>query len=240
MTVTKHRVRGPAHTHPGFAKVHIVSWTGQRANVLIFRPRLHQTNTRLAKDLTAFSSTSSPKQLQHDFRNVGGADTGSTMYLHLRKGTYFAVVPRNGVVKRSSVYRLRVYGKAQNARNPQSSAVISTGTHKVKWAPKPVSMPRSGVVKFVNRGHVVSDLYIEQLKKGVTLADVRRWFVDPKQQKPSPFTSHYVALGALSPHTYEKLVYKAPAGKYVLVNFWVDYNGDPIALQGMLRAIHLV
>jgi hypothetical protein len=107
--------------------------------------------------------------------------------------------------------------------------------------------PHAGLVamRFVNRGHVVHEVDLARLKKGVRLRDVRaalhqpdgeaaasRLLINPERPITGP--------DLLSPGMAETVYAPLHAGRYVVVCFLPGADGMPHVLMGMLAELRVL
>ena len=185
------------------------------------------------------------KGLRHFERNVtllGGASSrpGSpaTVWVDLAAGTYWALDVRNDDA--SAFVPFTVAGADTGATmpsGPKLKAVQST-----KWAGKPASIPKKGLLTFKNFSDSNHFIVMAQMKPGKTIKDLRAWIraAMEGEQAPPPL-SFRIGLDSavLSPGHTMAFNYSLPKGTYGLLCFWPDASmgGMPHAFMGMIRTI---
>jgi hypothetical protein len=106
----------------------------------------------------------------------------------------------------------------------------------------PEKLKRSGQLLITNaaasKWHFIG---LQKLAKGVTEKDLATWFDKPDAKRKSPFDPKHSAAGApLSGGRSQYLGYDLPAGKYALIDAWVDPDtGRFHAAQGGTRIVTL-
>lgn len=106
----------------------------------------------------------------------------------------------------------------------------------------PEKLPRAGELLITNQSvskwHFIG---LQKLAKGATENDVVAWFDSPGAKRKYPFDpKHSVAAAPLSGGYSQYLRYDLPAGKYALVDAWVDPDtGRFFASQGGTRLVTL-
>lgn len=106
----------------------------------------------------------------------------------------------------------------------------------------PEKLKRSGQLLITNaaasKWHFIG---LQKLAKGVTKKDLAAWFDNPDPKRKSPFDPKHSAAGApLSGGRSQYLGYDLPAGRYALLDAWVDpESGRFHAAQGGFRIVTL-
>lgn len=107
--------------------------------------------------------------------------------------------------------------------------------------------PHAGLVamRFVNRGHVVHEVDLAQMKNGVHLRDVRAALHKPDgEAAASKLLVHpersITGPDLLSPGMAETVYAPLRAGRYVVVCFLPGPDGMPHVMMGMISAMHVL
>ena len=148
--VTQHsNIVGAGHLRPGLIEIKV---TGHRGHSLqIVSSRHGAGRATLAAEANAFSKSGNAQKLEHDFRFLGGAEAGSTLYVYLKPGHYYMADTDASSISARQIKSVHVSGRTSHA-----SGYHSTGTlraiHEMTWAKSPKSIPASGLLRFATRG----------------------------------------------------------------------------------------
>jgi hypothetical protein len=238
-SVSKHAVvHGAGHFRPGLVKIRV---TGAKGHSLqIVKPRHGAGRYKLAADVNAFGQTGKANQLEHDFRLVGGASTGHSVFLTLRPGRYLFADSTPDSLTAKQIEVVHVSGRTSRASGYHSSGTIRA-IHEMSWAKRPKSIPASGYLRFVNESTDSHFIVLARLKPGKTLSDVKKALMGQENESDVLYSGARSNFdnGVISSHRSETVSYDLHPGRYVMACFWPDENGMPHAMMGMIRTIKL-
>jgi hypothetical protein len=169
--------------------------------------------------------------------NVSAGKVGK-LTLDLPVGTYYAAdIARN---RASAFTAFTVTGAATGASMPDGSTVKAV--EGAKWAKKPKSIARKGMLTFKNFSSQNHFVGLTKLKNGKTVKDFAAWMDAAMQGEEGPPPVDFrvgVESGVVSGGQTVAINYRLPRGNYVLVCFWPDASmrGMPHAFMGMYRGI---
>jgi hypothetical protein len=232
----------PATVQPGVNEFQVTS--ARTSSFQIVQPAQGYTPEQAAADIKA-ADKGDLKGLRHFERNVtllGGATSkpGSpaTVWVDLAAGTYWALDIRND--KASAFVPFTVSGTDTGATmpsGPKLKAVQST-----KWARKPASIPKKGLLTFKNFSDSNHFIVMAEMKPGKTIKDLRAWVrsaMEGEEGRPPVKFGSAIDSGVLSGGHTMAFNYSLPKGNYALMCFWQDTSmgGMPHAFMGMIRTI---
>ena len=231
------RVDLPSSVRPGDRHFRVAGASGHALELVVGKH--HAGLARLVADYRQFSRTGLPVRPERDFTFVGGALTGHTVYLHLRRGTYFAFDASGTALATALVRAVHVRGRRRPLDLPRVSArLLAIGSDR--WASRPTSIPDHGYLRFVNASRETQLVNLLQLRPHTTLAQVEAVLADPAADPGSVTTGRYAETGVVSPGRSEIASYTLPAGEYALISLWPDdRTGLSHAAHGMVRLITL-
>lgn len=237
--VSKHSVvTGPHHVRPGLIRIDV---TGAKNHSLQLATSRHGAGrATLAKDVNEMAQTNKAVDLDHDFKLLGGASTGSTLFVYLKPGRYFLADSSAPVLKASTIKVLTVSGHKSHAAGYRPSGTIRA-IHEMTWAKSPKSVPASGLMRFDNKATDSHFIVLARLKAGKTLADVKKLLTGQENEQDVLYSGarNNFDNGVVSSGRTETVSYDLHPGRYVLACFWPDENGMPHAMMGMIRTIKL-
>ncbi|WP_375479215.1 hypothetical protein [uncultured Jatrophihabitans sp.] len=230
-------IHGPTHLRPGKAVIKLKGFASQAFQLI--KPHSKKDTTAVAlHDLGEVNAGHTADLLRH-FSLVGGASPHDRFYVSLEKGTYYAVDSNNASPTVGQILTITVSGKKQDATFPTASRIVASGEHN--WSKNPKTIPAKGVLRFSNEAHDAHFVSLAKLKKGKTLADVKKAFAgseDPNKVFVSKGKHIALNLGVVSPGRGERGSYTLSRGTYLLACFWPDRKtGMPHALMGMIRLL---
>jgi hypothetical protein len=111
-----------------------------------------------------------------------------------------------------------------------------------KWAGKPASIPKKGLLTFKNFSDSNHFIVMAQMKRGKTIKDLRAWVrsMMAGEEGPPPLNfRNGLDSAVLSPGLTMAFNYSLPKGNYGVLCFWPDASmgGMPHAFMGMIRTI---
>jgi len=244
-----HVVRMPTHLRPGVLKYKVGS--AKPGSFQILRPKPGYTKREFSHDVRLGLSRNQVdvKALKHLERNLtllGGVNSKpgqpGVMWAQLRSGTYWVIDTMPAVPRPSKTLTVHVGGASVGGTLPGGPTFRAVD--EAKWAPRPASIPRSGVLRFRNQSTDNHFVTTGKLLPGKTVADFKAWVDKTKSGQdagPPPFDQKAPGIdsGVVSPGHAMALRYSVPAGNYVLLCFWPDaeHGGMPHAFMGMYRAL---
>jgi hypothetical protein len=236
--VTKYaNIHGPSHFRPGVVKFHITGAPGEAFQLVKTRHGLGRGT--LVKDVATMNQKGDPKPLEHDFQLRGGASTGSTLFLTLEPGKYYAADTSPANLSYNKIRVIFVSGRTSSAYRPPFSGTI-TAIHEMTWAKNPTHIPASGYLHFLNKATAPHFIVLTRIKAGKTIADVRKALQGKEKESDVAYSgasSNYDS-GVLSPYHGQTTSYSLHPGTYALMCFWPDdETGVPHAVMGMVRSI---
>lgn len=233
----------PATVQPGVNEFQVTS--AKASSFQIVQPAEGYTPEQAAADVKKGLNKGQVKAIRNFERNVtllGGANSkpGSpgTLWVDLAAGTYWALDVRNE--KASAFVPFTVAGVDTGASmpsGPKLKAVQST-----KWARKPASIPKKGLLTFKNFSDSNHFIVMAEMKPGKTIKDLRAWVRSAMEgeEGPPPFKFGSALDSAVisGGHTMA-FNYSLSKGTYALMCFWPDASmgGMPHAFMGMIRTI---
>jgi hypothetical protein len=200
------------------------------------RPKHHASVATLVKDSNALETSGSAKGIERHFTAIGGTETHTDLWVHLRNGLYYAFDTGGQKLTARHVVVLHVGHGYAVADRPRVGATIRA-VGEMSWARWPKHIPSHGVLAFRNESTEYHFVQLTQLKPGTTLAQVKAGLASPNP--PSFALSGSYSTGVLSPYRSQLSTYRLPEGLYALMCFWPDEHGVPHALMGMVRLIRV-
>ncbi len=167
-------------------------------------------------------------------------DEPATMVVSLPAGTYWALDTRTNDADK--FFTVEVTGEDTGAAMPDVKTVRAIGS--TEWAKRPRTIPRSGLLGFVNGSTENHFVAISKLKKGKDVRDFKQWIKGLSQgeggRPPVRFGVGF-DTGVASPSVEFQANYEVPRGRYVLTCWWSDADMDmmPHAFMGMIRGIRV-
>jgi hypothetical protein len=187
-------------------------------------------------DLTAF------KRFERNVTLLGGIETRrgehGVMYVDLPRGHRYITVDTNGA---APFHHLSVGGHRVAGRMPAGPTVRAVG--EIRWAGRPASIPRSGILRFANRSADNHFVALARLKPGKTMADWNAFIAKIKNgddsAMPPTVENSGLDTGVVSPGHVFSFRYHLRPGHYVLTCWWgdADMGGMPHARMGMKREL---
>ena len=182
--------------------------------------------------------TGVPQQLLADFIPSSGVNSGQTMFLRLRQGQYFAVVPHVVAhVAQRSVFPITVQGTRTGRRLPTSTAVFRPSGTGSSWSASPRTMKKSGVLTLDNTSNSVHEIVLAPMRPGATLTLLKAALNSGARLSPYLSPAHRVHLGAIGPKRKDSVRYRIPGGQYAVIDFWPNGSGVSNSDLGMVRVI---
>ena len=233
----------PATVQPGVNEFQVTS--AKASSFQIVQPAEGYTPEQAAADVKKGLNKGQVKAIRNFERNVtllGGANSkpGSpgTLWVDLAAGTYWALDVRNE--KASAFVPFTVAGVDTGASmpsGPKLKAVQST-----KWARKPASIPKKGLLTFKNFSDSNHFIVMAEMKPGKTIKDLRAWVRSAMEGEEGPPPMNFrngLDSAVLSGGHTMAFDYSLPKGTYGLLCFWPDASmgGMPHAFMGMIRTI---
>jgi hypothetical protein len=237
--LSKHSVvRGPGHFRPGLVKIRVTGAKGH--SVQLVASRHGAGRVVLANDVNTFGQTGRATQLQHDFRLLGGASTGSTLFVTLKPGRYFFADSYGNSLKPAQIKVVHVSGRRSHAAGYHRSGTIRA-IHEMSWAKSPKHIPASGYLRFANESTDPHFVVLARLKPGKHLSDVKKALMGEEKDTDVLYSGAHsnFSNGVVSAGRSETVSYDLHPGRYVVACFWPDENGVPHAMMGMIRTIRL-
>lgn len=246
VSISKKRViTMPTTIQPGVSTFQITT-AAKRSDFQLAQPAAGYTAQEAARDIEKGLDKGKIPQLKRFEANVtllGGtaatADKGGTLSVTLDPGAYWAIdVNTNDPAK---FFAFTVAG--DDTGNVLPDSVTLKAKASAKWANNPAAIPRKGNLTFKNASSQNHFMEMIRLKKGKTLKDFKRWFLNeegPSGPPPVDFRTG-LSIGVTSPGHSMTTAYKLPRGTYVMLCFWPDASmgGAPHAFMGMIRGIKL-
>jgi hypothetical protein len=246
VSISKGRVVSmPTSLQPGVNEFHVMT-KGKNSFFHIAMPAAGYTPEEASRDIEKGLERGKIPQLKRFEKNVtlyGGvvatADDPGTLVVTLTAGTYWAIDVNT--TDPDKFFEFTVSGPDTGNVLPESVTVKAKGS--TKWAGKPASIPKKGMLTFKNAADQNHFIEMVRLKKGKTLKDFKKWFLNPEGPAGPPPVDFRTGLsvGVVSPGLSETVDYKLPKGTYVMLCFWPDasHHGMPHAFMGMIRQIKL-
>ncbi len=245
-------LRMRTHLRAGVTK--FVVRSAADAGFQLLRPHRGYTKQDFAEDTNAAfnnNDVDALKRFESGTTLLGGvsssADQKGVMWVRLHRGTYWALDTNSEKTDATKVLSLHVRGRAHgrhsHGRAPRPDAVIRA-INETDWAPRPRSIPGSGVLSFRNNSADNHFIAMARLLPGKTMKDFAAWIEKAKngEEAPPPVdeTGGFDS-GVVSPGHRMSARYDLPRGRYVLVCFWpdADMDGMPHAFMGMYRGIRV-
>lgn len=235
----------PATVQPGVNEFQVTS--AKASSFQVVQPAEGYTPEQAADDVKKGLNKGKVKALRRLERNMtflGGANAkpGSpgTLWVDLAAGTYWALDVRNE--KASAFVPFTVAGADTGATMPSAPKIKAV--QSTKWARKPASIPKKGLLTFKNfsdRNHFIA---MAEMKPGKTIKDLRAWLraVMQGEEGPPPmkFGAGLDSAVVSGGHTMA-FDYSLGKGTYALMCFWPDASmgGMPHAFMGMVRTIRV-
>lgn len=244
-----HVVRMPTHLRPGVLKYQISS--AKSASFQILRPKPGYTKREFAHDVRLGLSGDKVdvkvlKRFERNLTLLGGLSSKpgqpAVMWARLRSGTYWMLDTMPSVPRPSKTLTVHVGGAPVAGTLPPGPTFRAVD--EAKWAPQPMSIPRTGILRFRNKSIDNHFVTTGKLLPGKTIADFKAWVDKAKAGQnagPPPFDQKAPSIdsGVVSPGHAMAMRYSVPPGNYVLMCFWPDAEngGMPHAFMGMYRAL---
>lgn len=176
-------------------------------------------------------------RIDHNITWYGGTQAPGRYSVVLPAGRYFMINEAPGNAEAT----LTVTGKAGTAAPHASSATVTaiSGHNGDRFATKS-TLPKGGWVSFTDNTGEPHFMDLQQVRKSVTNAYVRKHIEDP--QPPKKVMNFGVGTGPISPGVTisYRLINAAPKGKYLMACFWPSItDGTPHAFMGMWKLVHL-
>jgi hypothetical protein len=244
----RHVIHMPTHLQPGVVKLKISS--AKPGSLQVVRPKPGYTKRDLAHDVRLGLSGNRVdvkvlKRFERNLTLLGGISSKpgqpGVMWTRLRSGTYWVLDTTPDVPRPSKTLTVHVGGASVGGMLPMGPTIRAVD--EARWAPRPVSIRHSGVLRFRNKSTDNHFITTGKLLPGKTLADFKAWVAKAKsgQNARPPFDQKAPSIdsGVVSPGHAMALRYSVPPGRYVLMCFWPDaeHGGTPHALMGMYRAL---
>lgn len=221
----------------GFLKFDVDGAAGHALQLV--QPKQHASPARVVDDLKALNATGKGTRFEHDFTAIGGSSTETDLWVRLHHGTYYAFDSSSPKITAKQIVVLHVGGGTVVAHRPHVGAVI-TAVGEMSWAKRPTHIPARGVLAFLNEATDYHFIVLQQLKRGTTLAELKKALASTDQSKQPDFVlAGSYSTGILSPSHAQLSTYKLPKGLYALMCFWPDEHGVPHAVMGMVRLIRV-
>ena len=246
VSISKKRiVTMPTIVQPG-VNTFAVSTKLKRSDFQLAKPAAGYTAEEASRDIDKGLDHGKIKPLKRFEANVtlaGGtmatADRPGTLVVTLEPGTYWALDV--GTNDPDKFFAFTVSGLDTGNVMPASAHIKAKDS--TKWANKPASIPKKGLLTFTNGATQNHFVEMAKLNKGASLKDFKKWFLSeggPSGPPPVDF-SKGLSIGVVSPGRSETVDYKLPKGNYVMLCFWPDASmgGMPHAFMGMIREIKL-
>jgi hypothetical protein len=251
--VTKHHdVRMTTHMRPGVHRFAVRS--GDSAAFQVVQVRRGYTKAELSRDVNAGLNADQPKlkALKRFERNVtllGGVPSApgdrGVLFLNLPRGTYWVADTNAHVQRASKILTVHIGGARLSATMPKASGTVRA-IHEATWAPRPKTLPASGMLRFTNASQDNHFVELAKLAPGKTVADFKAWIDKVSKGEnagPPPINQRAKTLdsGVVSPGHSMTMRYSLSHGHYVLLCWWPDaeMGGMPHAFMGMFRGITL-
>ena len=230
-----HLLHLPTHIAAGATRFR-VSGASSEDNIQLARPKGSAGAQQLADDGNLLNTKGDASGIERDFTAVGGSSVGTSFWVRLHPGTYYAIDTDAEVATAASVVTIHVRGDAAAGRMPRATTTIAA-IHDMDWAPRPTHIPSNGVLRFVNAS---TDYHFVELARltsdHTTLAQLKAALASDDE---SIADGTYYDTGVLSPGLQQESTYNLPKGLYGLLCWWPDENGVPHALMGMVRLIRV-
>ncbi len=185
------------------------------------------------------------KRFERKVTLYGGAtstpDRPGTLVVSLPAGTYWALDTR-AKTDADRFFTFEVAGEDTGNTMP----VVKTlkAVRSADWAKRPKSIPRSGMLGFLNSSSENHFVAMAKLKKGKDTRDFKRWIKGLTQgeggRSPVKFGVGF-DNGVASPGVEFQTNFRMPRGRYVVTCWWSDPDMDmmPHAFMGMIRGIRV-
>jgi hypothetical protein len=238
----QHRVRMPATLRPGVRVFNLTS--GTPAGVQFFKLKPGYTLQQWGADAAVVFNGQDLVAINRWYNNtvfVGGTTSRpghpGKFITKLAAGTYYALdFLFEG---QAPITTFKVAGEPTTG-TASWNATITAVTDKW-WDRTPASVPRLGIIRFVNRARSPHFMELQKLKPGKTYAQAKACIEQGcSEQKAATIFDFKVSAdeGLVSPgHSYE-FKYSLPTGNYIVACFMPDRKtGMPHAVMGMTRPL---
>lgn len=181
------------------------------------------------------------KRFEANVTLVGGVgsapDQDGHFWVDLDPGSYIAL-DTLGRTNAAKWFAFTAVGADTGAVMPDGAGVKAVKS--AKWSKKPGAIPHKGTLTFKNRASQNHFVILVKMRKGATLAQVKRFLMT--EEGPPPVDFRFALDSAvISGGETVAFDYKLPKGTYAMLCFWPDASmgGMPHALMGMVRTIRL-
>ena len=245
VSISKKRVvTMPTQLQPGVTTFHVMT-KAKQSGFQLAMPAAGYTPEEAERDIVKGLDQGKIKQLKRFEANMtlaGGVsampDADGWLTVTLMPGTYWALDTNTSDA--SKFFAFTVTGADTGNVAPASDVTIKA-KKATKWAGKPKSMPKKGVLTFTNAATENHFIEMVKLTKGTTVKEFKKWLLNPEGPSGPPPAEFGVGIstGVISPGMSQQTAYKVPKGNYVLLCFWpdADMGGMPHAFMGMIRGI---
>ena len=181
------------------------------------------------------------KRFEANVTLVGGVgstpDQDGHFWVDLAPGSYIAL-DTLGRINAAKWFAFTAVGADTGAVMPDGAGIKAVKS--ASWSKRPRAIPNKGTLTFKNRASQNHFVILVKMRKGATLAQVKRFLMT--EEGPPPVDFRFVLDSAvISGGQTVAFDYRLPKGTYAMLCFWPDASmgGMPHALMGMARTIRL-